>query len=227
MNLPLVLVAHGSRDPAAAACVADIASGVRSRLVGTDVRVAFVDVCRPSVADTMAGIGEAVVVPMFLAAGFHVRTDLPAQLAAARARCHLAPSLARDPALAGAAAARLVEAGWDPGDTVVLAAAGSSDQRAVADVGAAARLLQVRVGRRVRVGFVASGTPRVDPLVASLRAAGERRVAVASWLVAPGVFQDRLRACGADVVAGPLGPHPAVLDAVVARYTTAVSSRAA
>lgn len=227
MRLPLVLVAHGSQDPTAARCVADIASGVQSRLAGTDVRVAFVDVRRPSVADAVAGLAEAVVVPAFLAAGFHVRTDLPTQLAAVRARCRVAAPLTGDPALAGAAAARLAQSGWRPGDTVVLAAAGSSDPRALADVRTAARQLEVSVGRRVEVGFVATGAPRVEALVARLRAAGERRVAVASWLLAPGVFQDRLLACGADLVAGPLGSHPAVVAAVLARYAVMVSDRAA
>ena len=32
--------------------------------------------------DAVAGLDGAVVVPAFLASGYHVRTDLPAQLAA-------------------------------------------------------------------------------------------------------------------------------------------------
>jgi hypothetical protein len=67
-----------------------------------------------------------------------------------------------------------------------------------------------RRGRtQVRVGFVATGAPRVDELVAGLRAAGERQVAIASWLLAPRVFHTRLADAGADVVAAPLGaPRP-------------------
>ncbi|MGH3885263.1 MAG: sirohydrochlorin chelatase, partial [Pseudonocardiaceae bacterium] len=96
--------------------------------------------------------------------------------------------------------------------TVVLAAAGSSDQRAVADVRAAAGQLSAELGRRVRVGFVATGAPGVSALVAGLRAAGAPGVAVASWLLAPGLFHRRLASAGADVVAEPLGAHPAVID---------------
>jgi len=225
VSRPLVLVAHGSRDPAAGACVSQLASVVRKRLPETDVRIGFVDVRRPSVADALHGVAEAVVVPAFLAVGFHVRADLPAQLAHAGAPdCCVTPTLGPDPELVRAAAARLTQAGWRPGDAVVLAAAGSSDQRAVADVRTAARLLRVHVGRPVRVGFVATGAPRVDALVAGLRTAGERRVAVASWLLAPGVFQRRVDGCGADMVAEPLGVHPAVVDAVVARYAAAVAA---
>ena len=105
---------------------------------------------------------------------------------------------------------------------MVLAAAGSSDAAALAEVRAAGRMLAAEVGRRVRVGFVATGAPRVDAVVAGLRAAGERRVAIASWLLAPGVFHTRLAGAGADVVAAPLGAHPDVVAAVVARYRTAL-----
>jgi hypothetical protein len=52
----------------------------------------------------------------------------------------------------------------------------------------------------------------VAPLVAGLRASGESRIAVASWLLAPGLFSARLTAAGADVVAAPLGAHPEVID---------------
>jgi sirohydrochlorin ferrochelatase len=58
----------------------------------------------------------------------------------------------------------------------------------------------------------------VPDAVAALRAAGAGRVAVASWLLAPGLFQRRLAACGADVVAAPLADHPAVAELVVNRY---------
>ncbi|MDQ3887259.1 MAG: sirohydrochlorin chelatase, partial [Actinomycetota bacterium] len=120
------------------------------------------------------------------------------------------------PAVVRAAAQRLREAGWRRGDAVVLAAAGSSDPRAGTDVCLAARRLTALVGRRVRVGFLAAGTPRLSDLVGGLRAVGERRVAMASWLLSPGVFHRTALACGADVVADPLGAHPAVVGRLAA-----------
>ena len=108
---------------------------------------------------------------------------------------------------------------------MVLAAAGSSDAAALAEVRAAGRMLAAEVGRRVRVGFVATATPRVDAVVAGLRAAGERRITIASWLLAPGIFHTRLAEAGADVVAAPLGAHPDVVATVVARYRTAPHRR--
>ena len=101
---------------------------------------------------------------------------------------------------------------------MVLAAAGSSDAAALAEVRAAGRMLAAEVGRRVRVGFVATATPRVDAVVAGLRAAGERRITIASWLLAPGIFHTRLAEAGA---AAPLGAHPDVVATVVARYRAA------
>ena len=228
VNVPLLLVAHGSRDEAAHTCVGEIADAVRSALPGVPVRIGYVDVRAPTVADAVAdldgaGPDGAVVVPAFLAAGYHVRTDLPAQLAECGAtdRFVVTPALGPDPLLARATAGRLAEAGWRYGDAVVLAAAGSSDPAALAEVRAAGRMLAAQVGRKVRVGFAATAVPRVDALVAELRAAGERRIAVASWLLAPGVFHMRLADAGADVVAAPLGAHPDVVAAVVARYTAA------
>jgi len=221
---PLVLVAHGSRDDAAHACVEEIVDAVRAALPGVDVRLGYVDVRGPKVADAVAGLDAAVVVPAFLASGYHVRTDLPAQLADCMAepeRFPVTPAIGPDLLLARAARARLAEAGWQYGDAVVLAAAGSSDAAALAEVRAAGRMLAAEVGRRVRVGFVATASPRVDAVVAGLRAAGERRITVASWLLAPGIFHTRLAEAGADVVAPPLGAHPDVVATVVARYRTA------
>jgi sirohydrochlorin ferrochelatase len=226
---PLVLVAHGSRSDAADAVVHEIADGARAAL-GTEVRIAYVDVRRPSVVDAVEGLGEAVVLPAFLASGYHVRTDLPAQLEMAGvdpARFVVTPALGPDPLLVRAALARLAEAGHRIGDTVVLAAAGSSDPAALAEVHEAGRQLAGALRRPVQVGFAATASPRVEPLVADLRAAGAGRISVASWLLAPGVFHTRLREAGADVVGAPLGAHPAVVEAVVARYRAGVVRRLA
>ena len=226
MSAPLVLVAHGSRSDAADAVVQEIASSARARL-DVEVRVAYVDVRRPSVIDAVEGLAEAVVLPAFLASGYHVRTDLPAQLEMAgvsASRFVVTPALGPDPLLVRAALARLADAGHRIGDTVVLAAAGSSDAMALDEVRTAGRMLSEALGRPVRVGFAATATPRIEPLVESLRAAGTGRVSVASWLLAPGVFHGRLLAAGADVVGDPLGAHPAVVDAVVARYRAGVGA---
>lgn len=228
MTPALVLVAHGSRHPAAAEVVRDLAGAVSGRVPAVDVRTCFVDVHGPTVEETVADLPGAAVVPAFLAAGYHVRTDLPARLAAAGAdpdRYPVTASLGTaragpdpDPFVLDAARSRLTEAGHRTGDAVVLAAAGSSDPRAVAQLRRAAQALGAAAGGLVRVGFAATGAPEISALVAALHRAGHRRVAVASWLLAPGVFQERLHASGAEVVAEPLGVHDRIVDAVLHRY---------
>ncbi|HKV20123.1 MAG TPA: sirohydrochlorin chelatase, partial [Mycobacterium sp.] len=57
--------------------------------------------------------------------------------------------------------------------------------------------------------------------VSALRAGGARRVAVASYLLADGLFHDRLCASGADRVADPLGDHPAMVRLIANRFRRA------
>lgn len=202
-----VLVAHGTRDPAGVALARRLAEALGARL-------AFVDVLGPSLREVLAEApGPVTVVPAFLAAGYHVLVDVPREVAASgRGDVTVTEALGPHAAVVRAVAARLREAGRRRGDSVVLAAAGSSDQRAVADVNVAAKRLSVLAGHRVRVGYLATGTPRLPELVDELRAAGRRRVAVGCWLLAPGRFHRAASDCGADVVTEPLGTHPAVLD---------------
>jgi sirohydrochlorin ferrochelatase len=71
---------------------------------------------------------------------------------------------------------------------------------------------------RVELAFAATGRPSVVDAVCALRRRGARRVAVASYLLSDGLFQDRLQASGADVVTEPLGTHPATTRLVADRF---------
>lgn len=211
--MTLVLVAHGTRDPAGAVVVEEIAALVRARLGGVPVRVAYADVRRPDVTEVLSSVtGPAVVVPAFLAAGYHVRVDIPAQVAAS-GHPDAVITAPIGPALLPALLSRLAEAGWRQGDSVVLAAAGSSDHRALADVRAVATALSRHVGP-VTIGYAATATPHIADVVAQARG----RVAVASWLLAPGLFHRAVADSGATVVAAPIGAHLRVVEAVLLRY---------
>jgi len=50
---------------------------------------------------------------------------------------------------------------------------------------------------------------------------GARRVVVASYLLADGLFQDRLHQSGADVVTAPLVTHPGVARLIARRFRRA------
>ncbi len=220
----LLLLAHGTRDPAGAIVTEAVAEQVRA-MSGLRVEPCYVDVRHPTPAEALGGLpGPVVAVPMFLAAGYHVRTDVPAQLAATgRVDVRLAETFGPDPALVAAAAERLRNAGMREGDAVVLAVAGSSDPHAQADGCTAARRLARVLRAPVTLATIAAGGPRVDEAVARLRADGAARVAVASWLLAPGLFQQSLVESGADVVADPLATHEAVAALVMARYEARLS----
>ena len=78
-----VLVAHGTRKACGVAMLAELAERVGA-VLGVRVRTAFVDVLGPSPGDVLASLsGPAVLVPAFLAGGYHVRTDIPAHVSPA------------------------------------------------------------------------------------------------------------------------------------------------
>jgi sirohydrochlorin ferrochelatase len=192
---------------------------------GPDVRLGWIELVEPDVPTVLADIAPdraAIMVPLLLSSGYHDRVDLPAAIAAARPGTAHAPVLGPDPLLAVALADRLAEAGWHPGDAVVLAGAGSSDPDAVASVRTQAALLAAELATRtgvpaeVTVGFGSAAAPTVAEAVAG----HDTRVVIAPYLLAPGFFAERLREAGADLVAEPLGPHPAVLELILRRASS-------
>jgi sirohydrochlorin ferrochelatase len=221
----LILAAHGTRSAAGVQMIHDLSSAVASRI--GPLRTAFVDVLGPNPAEVLAQSSDpAIVVPAFLASGYHVHTDLPARIEeSGHADVLVTPALGPDPALAVVMRDRLREVGWRRGDAVVMAAAGSSDPCAQRELRWAAMLLSEQVGSPVRVGFAATGAPRVSDVVSRLRAGDRRRVFIASYLLAPGLFHDRLASCGAAAVAAPLGTHPGVVDLVAARFAAGLARR--
>ena len=63
--MTLVILAHGSCNPAAARTVEAVAARVRLRLGGVPVRTAYAGINRPSLAEVLADLaGDAVVVPL-------------------------------------------------------------------------------------------------------------------------------------------------------------------
>lgn len=221
MSTPdLVLAMHGTRSTAGQDVATALVEALATRLPDVRVRLGWADVLTPTLTETLTGIGDAVVVPAFLTAGYHVTSDLPAAIQASGGRARIAGLIGPD--ILAAVADRLAEAGG-PGDAVVLAAAGSKRQRSLDEVAEAARQLARLVGRPVVPAFVTAATPTVPDAVAALRAAGHARVSVATYLLAPGVFADRLQEAGADVVSAPIGVHPLVVEAVLSAYAAVVA----
>ena len=227
MTASLVLCAHGTRDPLGRDTVRAVVAAVAARLPEVAVLEAYVDVHGPEVAEVVAGLpkGErvaGVVVPLLVAAGYHVHVDI-AQAVAGRPDVVATPALGPDDRLVEIVLDRLRAGGVDRGSAVVLAPAGSSDARAQADSAAVAERLAARWGGPVTLGYAGGPAPSVADAVRAARAACDGgAVAVASYLLAPGFFQRRLEDAGADVVTGPLAPDERVVDVVVDRYRAAV-----
>jgi sirohydrochlorin ferrochelatase len=223
----LLAVAHGSRDPAAQRCVRALARQVRRAAGGAAVRAGFVQHAAPSLGEALAGVsaeaaaGLVTIVPLLLSSGYHLSTDIAG--AADAAGVPVAGPLGPDRRLVTVLAGRLAEAGVPAGTPVVLAAAGSSDPRAAVDTGRQAALLAAHLGAPVVPAFVTAARPSVTGAVAALTRRAGRPVAVATYLLAPGIFHDRLRQTGAAWVTAPLGAHPALARLVVARFRETVS----
>jgi sirohydrochlorin ferrochelatase len=220
MTAALVGVAHGSRDPAAQRTVEALLDEVRARRPDLDVRAAYVQNAAPDVEAALARAGTgAVVVPLLLSRGYHVAVDIGRAAAAAGAA--VASPLGPDPALAAALDERLAETGTPSTAPIVLAAAGSSDPDAVADVEAQARLLAQRRGTPVVPAYATAQSPTVHDAVTRLLAEHAGPVAVAPYLLAPGHFADVIAGTAATWVARPIGVHPAIVDLVIERYEAA------
>jgi sirohydrochlorin ferrochelatase len=217
--MSLVLVAHGTRKQSGVTMVGDLAQRVSATL-GQKVHVSFVDVLGPTPSEVLESMARpAIMVPAFLSRGYHVTTDIPAHVdPSGHPDVTVTEALGPGPQLLRVLADQLVESGWRRDDSVILAAAGTSDPNAQRDLHTMATGLSAITSSRVELAFAATGTPRVGEAVAALRERGARRVVVASYLLSEGMFQDRLRASGADVVTEPLGTHPGLVRLIANRF---------
>lgn len=215
---PLVLAVHGTRSALGTRVSMELAEAV-AQASGAEVRLGWVDIHTPTLTDTLRELGEAIVVPAFLTAGYHVTSDIPAAIAAAGGRATATPLIGSD--VLPAVLDRLDAVG--DFDALVVAGAGSLRPRAVAEVHAVTRTLAGAVDRPAMAGFVTAASPSVPESVAKLRAAGHRRIAIASYLLAPGRFSEQLEDAGADAVSEPIGVHPLLVEAIASRWRAALA----
>lgn len=224
----LVGAAHGTRNPDGAVTTRALLDAVRAARPGLDVRECYVDVHGPTPEEVLAGVdGPAVLLPLLLSVGYHVGVDLPRAAATAAHPVVVGAPLGPDEALVDVLVGRLTEAGivsdgLSENDAVVLAAAGSSDPASAAAVEKVAAGLSDRLGRPVQPSYSSVVSPRVPCAVARGRIE-RRRVVVATYLLAPGLFTRRAEASRADVVAPPLGVHPRLVELVLRRYDEAAA----
>ncbi|PZM94977.1 MAG: cobalamin biosynthesis protein CbiX [Actinobacteria bacterium] len=237
---PVVLVAHGSRDPRAAVTIGDLVTTIGTLRPGLPVYASYLDHTLPHPTQVLTalqadGHRRATLVPLLLTDAFHGRVDIPGALAAARGNGLRMDVTITDvlgprpddevdePLLAGLRR-RLEEAGtgWD---AVVLAAAGTRDAAARGTVERVAGALGAALGVPCRVGYASAAPPTPGGAVEELRAAGARRVAMATYFLAPGLLYEAAvtsaREAGAVAVAAPLGGATEVARLVLQRVDAA------
>lgn len=189
------------------------------------MRGCFLDLCAPRLSDVLRG--PAVVVPLLLGKAYHARVDVPAAVAESRVPATVTDVLGPDPRLESAALRRLSEAGVDFDDSslgVVLAGAGSSHGPANEAVARVARRWARESGwAGVEAAFASIASPTVPEAIERLRLKGAKRIAVASWFLAPGLLPDKVAALAPGaVVARPLGDDVEVAQLVLDRYDEAL-----
>jgi sirohydrochlorin ferrochelatase len=220
---PLLLVAHGSRDPRANATTRALARVVAAARPGLDVRVSFLELASPGPATVLRALGEpAVVVPLLLTNAYHGRIDLPGQVAGFDLA--LAEPLGRpSPELMAGLAKRLDAAiARHAYDGLILAAAGTRMAEARVVVEQTGAQLGAALGVPVEVAYAAGATPTGGEAVAALRARGASRIAVASYFLACGRLYDTVTGsavhAGAIAVAEPLGASWDLARLILERY---------
>jgi len=232
----LVALAHGSRDHHSVVTVTALVAEVRAMRPDLRVEVAFLEQARPSfdqVVTRLAKTGheEVVVVPLALTSDFHAEVDVPCAVVAAGERhpglqVRATEILGVSPGFLSVLDERLRDAlsrcRVRELDALVLAGTGSTDALANQSVARLARMWGARHRLPVTAAYASSAPPATGEAVRAFRAQGRRHIAVGSLFLAPGPLPthatDLALEAGAVAVSEPLGAHPEVARAVLARY---------
>ncbi|MBB1484111.1 hypothetical protein H5392_09600 [Tessaracoccus sp. MC1865] len=242
MRTPLLIAAHGTRLEAGVEACLELAQLVRERVPGVPVNVGFVELTEPSITAALTQALEqhgprAVVVPLMLGTGGHVRSDIPEFIAEARsavpgAHVDYAAHLGPHPRLMEAVEGRLHAArgDWAPAETsVVFVGRGALVPDANADHVRLARMLLERgEWADVEPAFIQVTRPSLPTALDRSYAAGARRIVVMGHWLFPGMLStwtqrqtDEWAAAHPDAevrVADVIGACAELADVVVERY---------
>ncbi len=214
---PLLLAAHGTRDPAGVAAFRALATRVADLAGrdGTQVAGGFIELSAPALREAVSLLASTsparlAAVPLMLSAAGHAKGDIPAALARERARhpgltWTYARPLGPHPALLDLLADRIAAASGPGTPAVLLVGRGSTDPDANADVVKTARLLwEGRDYPLAETAFVSLARPDVAEGLERCRLLGARRIVVARYFLFPGVLPDRV----AEQAAAYAAAHP-------------------
>ena len=246
MTLPLLLVGHGTREPAGVEQFHAFVQRVRQLAPHIDVAGGFIELADPPITEAVAqlsalGHSEVVAVPLVLVAASHSKGDVPAALLREQVRLpglsfRYGRPLGVHPIVVSLLDQRLaavVPAAERTRTSVVVVGRGTTDPDANADVAKVARLLwEGRDWPIVEPAFISLTTPSVSEAMERCRLLGATGIAVVPYFLFAGVLPDRVVAQAVayqdahpdlDVrVADLLGGDDAIADLVLQRYTEAV-----
>jgi sirohydrochlorin cobaltochelatase len=201
---PLLLAAHGTRDPAGVAGFNALAHRVAALAARDGTRVAggFIELSLPPLREAVTALagpapGNMVAVPLMLSSAGHAKGDIPAALARERTRhpglrWTYARPLGPHPVLLDLLAARISEVGRSA-PAVLVVGRGTSDPDANADVVKTTRLLwEGRTYPLAETAFVSLTRPSVTEGLQRCRLLGARQIVVARYFLFPGVLPDRV-----------------------------------
>lgn len=229
-NAPaLIGIAHGSRNPEAAAVTESLVSAAGARL-GIEAHAAYLeDFASPSITEVAKmlaehGYSSAVAVPLLFTEAYHATEDAPTELREAKAAHGIelvqAEVLGTGAEMVDVLATRLDQGEGDhPRGEIILLAVGSSRPGANEAVQALGDDLSACTGRSVHVRF-ATCEPRINDRLEKAKGPGT----VLPLFAAPGLLLDRARERAQDagwLVLDHLGD--ALAPIVAARYEDALS----
>jgi len=238
---PLVIAGHGTRVNAGADAATALVEKVRGLLPGVRVEAGFVELTPPTIdaaLDTvLTDAPSAVVVPLMIGTGGHVRDDIPEAIDASRGR-HLDATvvytrhLGSPKPLVAAVHARIAtaRAEWSAEDTdVVMVGRGCSVTDANADHVRLSRIVFETGGyHQVLSAFIQVARPSLPEILRQYHASGSRRIVVMPHFLFTGrldqwVHQqvEEFRADHPDAViriADVIGPCNELAEVVAQRY---------
>ena len=216
----VILLGHGSPDARAGIGAAALAGRVADLLPDDEIRLAFLDNTAPTLTEaalTVAAHADVTVVPVFLSRAYHVKVDVPAEVAKASAAISrqivITEPIGPDPLLL-----EVLDRQLPPGAPIVLATAGTSDTEAQSAFDALARGWSARRGTAVVVAYASQTQPDIPSAITLVETASDSRAAVARFLLFDGVFPDRIKADAGDrAITSVLGDEPLLAEIIAER----------
>ncbi len=227
LNVPLIIAAHGTRDQDGVAQCRALAQRVAAKLPGIKVTLGFVELAEPSIGEAVAealhgvepsGDVDAVVVPLMLTTGGHVREDIPESIDEGRDghkvayAAPLLPSVrllsALEQRMQSALAGSDEAESWEPRDTsCVLIGRGSLVPEANAEHARLCRMVCEQMDLlQVQPAYIQVSRPSIPEALNLLANSGSRQILVGQHFLFPG----KLRTWTFDQVDAWASTHPDV-----------------